>query len=97
MLLESEYQRRLMNKIRALYPGAIILKNDPAYLQGFPDWLVLYTSTWAALEVKRSRNSRLQPNQAYYTDLADSMSFGRIVFPENETEVLRDLQYAFKP
>lgn len=94
-MLESKYQSQLIERLEELFPGCVILKNDTDYLQGVPDLLVLYNDRWAMLEVKRSADAPQQPNQAYYVDLFDSMSFGAFIFPENEEDVLRDLQQAF--
>ena len=93
---ESKYQKELMDKIRSLYPGCIITKNDSGYIQGFPDWTILYGKRWAVLETKREKNAVRQPNQEYYVAKADEMSFSRFVYPENEEEVLRDLDKHFR-
>jgi len=89
---ESVYQNRVIKKIRKLLPGCVILKNDPEYIQGIPDLLVLYSDRWAMLEVKTSAHAPQQPNQGYYVDLFNEMSFSAFVYPENEEEVLNDLQ-----
>lgn len=89
---ESVYQNKVIKKIRKLLPGCVILKNDPEYIQGIPDLLVLYSDRWAMLEVKGSAHAPQQPNQGYYVDLFDEMSFSAFIFPENEEEVLDDLQ-----
>lgn len=93
--LESKFQKELMDEIRDRYPGCTIMKNDAGYIQGFPDWLVLYKDKWALLEAKRKKNAKKQPNQEYYVDKHDSMSFARFVYPENKDEVLRDLHEHF--
>lgn len=95
MKVESKFQKELINRIRDLYPDCIILKNDANYLQGVPDLLVLYRSTWAFLEVKRNASADHQPNQDYYIELANDWAFGAIVYPENLEDVLDDLQHAF--
>ncbi len=92
---EAQYQGKLIKKIRDLLPGCVILKNDPAYMQGVPDILILFGSTWAMLEVKLAGNSNQQPNQDYYVGLLDEMSFASFINPENEEDVLNDLQFAF--
>ena len=94
--LESKFQKELMDKIRSEYPGCVILKNDSGYIQGFPDWTILYEDKWAVLECKREANAKKQPNQDYYVDKLNDMSFSRIVYPSNEEEVLRELREAFK-
>ena len=94
--LESKFQKELMDEIRSEYPGCVILKNDSGYIQGFPDWTILYEDKWAVLECKREANAKKQPNQEYYVDKLNGMSFSRIVYPENKEEVLRELREAFK-
>ena len=95
--LESKFQKELMDEIRKQYPGCVILKNDSSYIQGFPDWTILYKNKWAVLEAKRAKNSRKQPNQEHYVEKLDGMSFSRFVYPENKEEVLNELRKTFKP
>ena len=94
-MLEREFQSRLIKKLRRMFPGAIILKNDTEYLQGISDLTLLWRRRWAVLEVKAYEGAPEQPNQAYYVDLANEMSFGAFIYPENEEEVLDDLQHTF--
>lgn len=93
---ENEYQAKLIKKLDRMFKGCIILKNDPAYIQGFPDLLILYKDKWAALEVKASANAPTQPNQPEYVEMCDYMSFSAFIYPENEDEVLYALQRSFK-
>lgn len=96
--LESRFQAKLIRELKDLFPGCMVLKMDSGYIQGIPDLLVLYEDQWAMLEVKRSEKDRQdpQPNQEYYVDLLDDMSFASFIFPENKEEVLHDLELAFK-
>jgi hypothetical protein len=94
--LESKFQKELMDEIRSEFPGCVILKNDSGYIQGFPDWTILYKDKWAVLECKREARAAKQPNQEYYVAKLDSMSFSRIVYPSNKEEVLRELCEAFE-
>lgn len=94
--LESKFQKELIDEIKRRYPGCVALKNDSSYIQGFPDWTILYEDKWAVLEVKKESGARKQPNQEYYVDSLDNMSFSRFVFPENKDEVLEDLDAIFK-
>ena len=93
--LESKFQKELVDEIKSRYPGCIALKNDSSYIQGFPDWTILYEDKWAVLEVKRERGARKQPNQEYYVDKLDGMSLARFVYPENVDDVLNDLDNLF--
>lgn len=90
--LESKYQSELIKKIKELIPGCTVLKNDANYIQGFPDISVLYEGKYALLEVKRSENEKHQPNQDYYIDEHSRYTCSRFIFPENEEEVLNELQ-----
>ena len=92
---ESQYQAKLIKRIKALFPGCIVLKNDPNYVQGIPDLLVLFGDRWAALEVKQSELASQRPNQRYYVGQMDDMSFAAFIYPENEEEVLDALQRSF--
>lgn len=94
MALESRFQGELIKKIKKTIPGAVVLKNDPNYIQGIPDLLVLHKDKWAALECKRSEKSSHRPNQDYYVDLMNGMSYAAFVSPENEEDILRELQSA---
>lgn len=94
-MLENAYQARLIKKLKRMFPGCFVLKNDTDYYQGIPDLLVLYQTKWAMLEVKKSRSSSNQPNQEYYIDLFGEMSFSAFIYPENEEEILDALQRAF--
>ena len=93
---ESQFQSSLIKKLKEMFPGCVVLKNDPGYLQGFPDLTIFYNNRWAALECKCSSKSSRQPNQDYYISKADGMSFGRFISPENKKEVLDELQSAFR-
>lgn len=94
--LESKFQKELMDEIRDKYPGCMILKNDSGYIQGIPDWTILYKDKWAVLEAKRDGKAKKQPNQEYYVDQLDQMSFSRFVYPENKEEVMSQLKLIFE-
>ena len=94
--LEAIYQSKLMKKIEKLLPDSVTYKNDVR--QGFPDLMVLNGNKWAMLEVKAYEGAPEQPNQRYYVEEEfGKMSYAAFVYPENEEEVLRDLQSALAP
>lgn len=94
--LESKFQSELIDEIRERFPGSIVLKNDPTYKQGFPDLLILYKNKWAVLEDKRSDKASHRPNQDYYVELCNDMSFGKFIYPENKEQVLHELEQTFR-
>lgn len=91
---ESVYQAKLIKKIQSRFPGCFILKNDPSENQGIPDILILFHDRWGMLESKISLRASIQPNQEYYVDMFNHMSFAAFICPENEEMVLDDLQSA---
>lgn len=97
-MTEAEYQRELKSKIKRKMPDVIVLKNDPSYLQGFPDLLLLKGNKWAALEVKKDEKAHHQANQDYYINKCKEMgaAYSSFVFPQNEKEVLNALERAFE-
>lgn len=94
-MLESKYQAHLIKRLPVILPGCLVLKNDSSYIQGIPDLIILFRDRWAMLEVKGSAKAPRQPNQEYYVRVLGEMSFAAFIYPENEEEVLRDLQQAF--
>lgn len=96
MVRERDFQANLIKEIKERFKDCVVLKNDPNYIQGFPDLLVLYKDKWAALECKRSEKAPKQSNQDYYVKKLDKMSFAGFVFPENKEEILDELQRSFK-
>ena len=90
--LEKDFQSSLIKKIKTRMPNAIVMKNDSNYIQGMPDLLILNNSKWAALECKKAKKAKHQPNQEYYVNLMNEMSFAAFIFPENEMEVLDAVQ-----
>lgn len=91
---ESSFQSNLIKKLQRMFPGCMVQKNPSNYRQGIPDLLILYKDRWAVLECKRSANERRQPNQAFYVNQMNEMSFAAFIYPENEKQVLNELQLA---
>lgn len=94
---ESKFQHDLIAELRSMFPGCIVLKNDPNYLQGICDLVIFFGKHWAMLECKKSADENCRPNQDYYVNKCNKMSFARFIYPENRQEVLDELQQAFRP
>lgn len=92
---ENAFQAALIKDLKTLFPGCVVLKNDPNYIQGFPDLTILYKDRWAVLECKKSLSASKRPNQEYYVDMLEEMSYASFICPENREEVLDELQQAF--
>ena len=89
------FQLYLKKRLEREFPGCIVLKNDPSWIQGIPDLLFLWNTNWCALETKAYLNATQRPNQAYYVDLMDQMSYARFVSPDNVEEVLNEIHRSF--
>lgn len=95
-MTEAKYQSELIKKLGLLFPDCVILKNDPGYLQGVPDLVIFYEDRYAFLEVKASERARVQPNQDYYVQKLNEMSFAAFIYPSNEEDVLCALERALR-
>lgn len=93
---ERDFQASLIRELKKIFVGCLVMKLDSGYLQGIPDLLILYKDRWATLECKRKEGAHKQPNQEYYVDLMNEMSFSRFICPENKEEVLNALSESFK-
>lgn len=94
-MAESKFQHDLIVDLKEKFPGCIVMKNDPTYIQGIPDLLILWGKKWAALECKADALSPFRPNQPYYIAKMNKMSFAAAIYPENKEAVLYDLERAF--
>lgn len=97
MRSEREYQKDLRKRIEETFPGCIVLKNDPTYIQGIPDLTIMHGDKYALLEVKKSEKEPKQPNQQTYVDKVNDMgSYARFIFPENEEVIIDELKNYFR-
>lgn len=90
---ESQYQRELIKRIKERFPGCYVTTDLKD--QGLPDILILFGDRWAMLETKVSSDSHEQPNQRYWVDHYNELSFASFIRPDNEEQVLNELQSAF--
>lgn len=93
---EGRFKTALHEELREMFPGCVLLINDASYFQGVPDTLILFEDMWAMLEVKDSRRAKRQPNQPYWVEQFNEMSFAAFICPENKEEVLNALQHSFR-
>lgn len=90
-MAENRFKTNLITELKNLFPGCMVMHLDPNEIQGIPDLLILYNDRWAVLEGKDYATAKHQPNQDYYVDLMDRMSFAAFIYPENKEEVLDNL------
>ena len=95
-MLESKFQSDLIHELKTRFPSCIVIKNDPNYIQGIPDLIVLCNDKWVALEVKADEFASVRPNQKYYVKKLNEMSYASFIFPENKSDVLWEVEQIFK-
>ena len=93
---ENKFQANLIREIKERFDGCVVLKNDANYIQGIPDLSVMHGNKWAMLECKKSAVEKHQPNQDYYIEQCNNMSFARFIYPENKEDVLDAMEEFFK-
>ena len=96
-MLENQFQPKVIKELKEKFPGCIVTKNDSSYIQGIPDLLILYKNKWAALEGKKDIKASARPNQEYYVELMNQMSYASFIYPENKEVVLNELSQVFEP
>lgn len=96
-MLENRFKTNLIQDLKNLFPGCMVVHLDPNEIQGIPDLLVLYKDKWAALEGKKTANASVRPNQEYYVNKMNDMSYASFIYPENKEEVLYEISRVFQP
>ncbi len=94
-MLERDYQKKLVKKLKDIFPGCYVIKNDAQLKQGIPDLLVLYNDKWVALEVKQSETANHRPNQDYNVERMNEMSYAAFIYPENEEKIFSQMKEVF--
>lgn len=94
-MLENRFKTKLIEELEETFPGCFVFHLDPNEFQGIPDLLIVYRDRWAALEGKKSAKASARPNQPYYVELMNNMSFARFIYPENKDEVIDELYLHF--
>lgn len=96
MTPEGKFKKTLKQELKEMFPGCIITQMDPNDIQGIPDLLILWQNKWATLECKKSQKASHRPNQDYYVEKMNKMSYSSFIFPENKEVILGELQQAFR-
>jgi len=96
-MAESSFKAKLKKELSTLFPGSLVLDNDAGHIQGIPDLLILYKKHWAGLECKKGIGASHRPNQDYYVEQMNNMSYAAFISPENKEEILNAVQRALQP
>ena len=95
-MLERDFQKNLIQELKERFPGCVVMKNDSSYIQGIPDLTVLYRDRWVVLELKRASGSSRRPNQSFYVEKLNDMSYAAYIHPGNKEQVLDEVQRSFE-
>lgn len=95
-MLERDFQKNLIQELKERFPGCVVMKNDSSYIQGIPDLTVLYRDRWVVLELKRASGSSRRPNQSFYVEKLNEMSYAAYIHPGNKEQVLDEVQRSFE-
>jgi Holliday junction resolvase len=91
-MVESEFQRRVIQRLKTEFPDCVVMKQDASYKQGIPDLVIFHKDRYAMLEVKKSAKASHQPQQDYYISKFNDWSFASFVYPENVDQVFEQLK-----
>lgn len=93
---ENEYQAYIMKKLRKTYGDDYVIKIPGYVLQGIADIEVTHGAKYARLEAKAYKDAAHRPNQEYrINEINKQGGFARFIYPENEKEVLKELNDFF--
>lgn len=95
-MLENKFKTDLIRTLKNKFPECMVVHLDPNETQGIPDLLVLIGKHWFALEGKRTKNASKRPNQEYYVNLMNQMSYGAFICPENKEEILNEIEQTLR-
>lgn len=95
-MLESNFKQILIKKIKEQFEGCQIVFLSPENFQGIPDIAIFYKNKWAMLEGKKNEKASIRPNQKYWIEEFNKMSYASFIYPENMEVVLSELEQAFK-
>lgn len=90
------FKTKFIKNLQLEFPDCVVMLTDAQYQQGVPDILMLVGDAWFAFEVKAAANSSRRPNQEWWVDILNRLSYASFVYPENEREVLDEVQQALE-
>ncbi len=71
-----------------LLPGSLVLKNDPNYIQGIPDLMILHGDMWVYSGQRPRAMEFSEPG--YYVNQLTRLGFARFIYPRTSRRVFND-------
>lgn len=95
-MLEGAFKQKLKKRLEEQFQGCKIVFLSPENYQGIPDLAIFYYDKWAMLEGKKDEDAPVRPNQEYWVNEFNKMSYASFIYPENMEVVLNELEQTFK-
>lgn len=92
MALEKDFQAKVVRWLKSKDCVVIKYQQNATTRSGVPDLIFLKDGFWGALEVKKAKNSPFRPGQKQMVAKLDSMSWAKVVYPENYDSVKKELE-----
>lgn len=93
MVKESDFQAKVIKKLKAM--GLVVVKNQagPGVPTGFPDLTAFGEGIYFCLECKASARAKKQPRQDYWVNKLNEWSYAAFIYPSNYDKVISDIKY----
>mgnify|MGYP003608343340 CR=1 FL=1 len=95
-MLERDFQKNLIQELKERFPACVVMQNASSYIQEIPDLTVLYRDRCVVPELKPASGSSRRPNQSFYVEKLNEMSYAAYIHPGNKEQVLDEVQRSFK-
>lgn len=94
---EGDFKTNLIQKLKRIFPGMIVLHNNANFIRGIPDLTLLYKDKYAILEGKMTSSSSKRPNQDVWVDYFKNQgAYAAFISKSNEEEIINELRRYFK-
>jgi Holliday junction resolvase len=93
MAKESDFQAKVIKKLKSL--GLAVVKNQagPGVPTGFPDLTAFGEGIYFCLECKASARAKKQPRQDYWVNKLNEWSYAAFIYPSNYDKVMSEIKY----
>lgn len=93
MTKESDFQAKVIKKLKSL--GLAVVKNQagPGVPTGFPDITAFGEGIYFCLECKASARAKKQPRQDYWVNKLNEWSYAAFIYPSNYDKVMSEIKY----
>lgn len=91
-MLEKDFQAKIIKWLKSKKCMVFKMQMNATTKAGTPDLFFVKEGFWGAIEVKKSKNAKVQPGQKENVEKMNEWSWARIVYPENWEEAKAELE-----